>query len=178
MPLAAPPVLSPADARAVLAATRGDAELHAGVALLLLAGLRRGEVEQLRVADWHPCPGRLRVAGSKLGSRTIRIAPSAARAVDAYLVGEVTDPEDFLLPRLRAALLFRLVRSEARDAEAELGAHDLRMAAIAATADAGLPSEHAQAYFGISPAVARRALVPMPADYDVAAASALEATFA
>jgi integrase len=79
-------ILRATDARAVFSQARADALAHAGVGLLLLAGLRPAEVEALRAADYIAGADgpRLRT-GAFRHPRTIRIAPSAAAALEVYL---------------------------------------------------------------------------------------------
>ncbi|MFJ1995334.1 hypothetical protein [Streptomyces asiaticus] len=172
-------ILRTTDARAVFSQARADALAHAGVGLLLLAGLRPAEVEALRVADYITGADgpRLRT-GTFRHPRTIRIAPSAAAAVDAYLAAQEVDEEDFLLPELRATRLARLVRATAGTVGVQAGVHDLRKAAVAAVLGDGAPVQHVEAYFGMSKTPGRRDLVPVREGYDSGIAGVLERAFA
>ncbi|MFD8865998.1 tyrosine-type recombinase/integrase [Streptomyces sp. NPDC059590] len=172
-------IIPVADARAVFAEVRSDALARAGVALLLLAGLRPGEVEALRVKDYvHGEDGRRLRVGAERMPRTIRLAPSAAAALDAYLEGQDTDPEDFLLPELRIPRLVQLVRAAAETAGVQAGVHDLRRAAVAAVVGDGAPVRHVEAYFGMSKVPGRKDLVPVRAGYDAGIIDVLERAFA
>jgi integrase len=149
MTAVAAPVLPAAEARAVLAAARGDVEVYAAVALLLLAGLRPQELERLRVVDYTPGEvARLRVGGMRLG-RWVRVARSAAAAVDALLAASPVGAEGFLLSRLSGTRLVQAVRAAGREAGVDAGVHDLRKAAAGAALAAGLPTVWVQRYFGM-----------------------------
>ncbi|MFJ2110660.1 tyrosine-type recombinase/integrase [Streptomyces sp. NPDC087850] len=175
-PVAPRPIPSPTDVRALLAATRDDRLLYAGVSLLAFTGLRRGEVGELNVADYEPTVPRLRVTGSS--PRTIRIAPSAATALDAYLADQVASPDEPLLLGLQqTATIGRLVSRATETAGVSLGIHDLRRAAMAAVLDDGTPVSHVEAYFGLSRTLGRKDLTPISDGYDVGIAAALETTF-
>lgn len=176
MPIAT--ILPVTEARAVLATARQDVLVHAGVALLLLAGLRPSEVEALRVRDYERGDGgpRLRT-GTDRHPRAIRIAPSAGAAVDAYLAAQDTDPEDFLLPELRTTRLVQLVRGTAEAAGVSAGVHDLRRAAVAVVLEDGAPVAHVEGYFGMGKAPVRTDLVPVRSGYDAGIAGVLERTF-
>ncbi|MCQ6250928.1 tyrosine-type recombinase/integrase [Streptomyces malaysiensis] len=173
-------IIPAADARAVLAQSRGNALAHAGVALLLLAGLRPGEVEALRVADYERGGDGARLrTGALRHPRGIRIASSAAAALDAYLATQAgVDEEDFLLPELRTTRLVQLVRGSAAAAGVQAGVHDLRKAAVAAVLEDGAPVSHVEAYFGMSKAPGRKDLVPVRDGYDAGIADVLEHAFA
>lgn len=169
------PLLSTADARAVLAQTRDDDLLRAVVSLMLLVGLRPGEVEALRVRDY--ASETLHV-GTERHPRTIRLASSAAAALDVYLATQATGPEDFLLSEARTTRLVQLARGAAAAAGVEAGVHDLRRAAVAVVFEGGAPVQHVEAYFGMGDQRGRRDLVPVRAGYDVSIAALLERTFA
>lgn len=172
------PLLPVADARAVLARARDDEEpeVYAGVSLLLLAGLRPREVENLRVSNYRPMTRQLDAATAH--PRTIRIAASAAAAVDAYLATQVIDPEDYLLPGMRSTRLVQVVRGVAAAAGVAAGVHELRRAAVGAVLDDGTPVHHVERYFGMSKAPGRKDLLVVRDGYDVGIADVLEITFA
>lgn len=174
------PVLSTPDARALLTHTRDsdDPLLHAAASLLLLAGLRPREVEELHVADYTPGAEPQLSTGSPGSPRRIRLAPSAAGALDLYLAGQDTEPEEPLLMGLQPVFLVQLVRRAAEAAGVSVGAPGLRQAAIAAALEDGTPVPHIQAYFGLGKTPGRRELVPVPEGYDAGIAAVLEATFA
>ena len=172
MPLLDRPTLSAEDACRLLAECRQDAALYAGVSLMLLAGLRPGEVDRLTVADYEPGPEPcLDVDG-----RRIRIAPSAARALDAYLGLEDTEPGEPLLMGVQGHLQMLASHAAAR-ADVRARVHDLRRAAMNAVLEDGAPMAHIEAYFGIGKALDREGLVPLPEGYDAAVARSLEAAF-
>lgn len=173
------PILPTADARALLAGTRDsdDQLLHAAVSLLLLAGLRPGEAEELRVRDYTPgVAPQLRVGGAAR-HRQIRLAPSAAGALDLYLAGQDAEPEEFLLAGLQRVLLVQLVRRAAKHIDVEAGVADLRQTAIAAALEDGAPVHHVRTYFGVPKAPGRKDLLVVPGGYDAGIAAALEAAF-
>jgi integrase len=170
---AARPVLSEAEARALLAETVADPLVHAAVALMLMAGVRATEVGRLTVAQYEPGPTpRLDV----LGDRRIRIAPSAARAVDAYMASQQAAADEPLLLGVQAHLA-KLVRRAAGRARVEAGVHSLRRAAIYAALADGAPPTHIEAYFGIPKRLDAKALTALPEGYDLAMARTLEAAF-
>ncbi|MGW0311991.1 hypothetical protein [Streptomyces flavidovirens] len=176
------PILPTDVARAALAATRHDVLLHAGVSLMLLAGLRPGEIRNLQVKDWMPGEDpRMRVRSDRL-ERTIRIAPSAAGPLDAYLAGEEVEPDEPLLLGLKPAgvphLLHRVFRDAMQQAGLDVSVHELRQAAIAEVLVDGTPVLHVEAYFGLSKAPGRKDLVAVSEGYDVGIAACLEAAFA
>ncbi|KIF07516.1 hypothetical protein PL81_01515 [Streptomyces sp. RSD-27] len=174
MPLLDRPILSAVEARLFLAATREDPLLYTAAALMLLVGARGGEVTALTIADYEPgTESRLLLEG-----RRIRIAPTAARAVDAYLAKQEAAPEEPLLPGLqKTGVLPRLLRRAADRASVEMRMYDLRRAAVAAAWEDGAPSAHIHAYFGVGKALASNAQVPLPEGYDAAMARTLEAAF-
>jgi integrase len=174
------PIISATDARALLTVTRGDRLFHAGVSLLLYAGLRRSEVSALLISDYMPgAEPRLRVgAGSGMAVRTIRIARSAAAALDAYLAGEDTAPDEPLLMGLQRRDWGRHVRHVAEETGVRITVHDLRRAAIAAALAGGASALHLEVYFGLSKLPGRRDLLPVSERYDAAIAEALERAFA
>src|SRR2546430_10935980 len=177
---------APSVARAAIEATKDDALLHAAASLLLLAGLRSGEAGTVRVRDWAPgADPKLPVRGLRAdpGVRTIRVAATAAAAVDAYLAGEEAEPDEPLLLGLKPAgiplFLPKLFRDAMRSAGLDVTVHDLRRAAVAAVAEVGTPMTQIEAYFGISKTDAgRKDLVPVREDYDRGIAAALERAFA
>lgn len=174
MPLLDRPVLSTDEARALLAETRPDPLLEAAVALMLFVGARPMEAIAASVADFTPgAESQLR-----LGRRRIRIAPSAARALEGYLPTQDAAPEEPLLLGLQeVGTLPRLLRAAAGRAGVEAGMHSLRRAAIGAALDDGAPPLHLEAYFGIDKALDRKALLPLRDGYDAAMARTLEAAF-
>ncbi|MFJ8208076.1 hypothetical protein [Streptomyces sp. NPDC096033] len=174
MPLLDRPVLSVTDAQRLLAETQGDPLLCAAATLMLLAGARGGEVTAAAVADYEPAEQSYML----LGERRICIAPTAARAVNAYLATQDARPEEPLLLGLqRAGVLPRLLRRAADRAGLEMRMYDLRRGAIAAAWEDGAPEAHVNAYFGVGKALAPNALVPLRKGYDVAIARTLEAAF-
>jgi integrase len=177
-PLVQRPILSGADGRAVLAATRDDPLVHASTALMLLAGLRPGEVSDLQVRDYEAGEQRLTVGGARR-PRTIRIAPSAADAVDTYLEGQDAAPgEPLLLAGLQGVKVVTLFSAAMRRAGVDARVHDLRRAAMAAVLEDGAPVQHLEAYFGITKSTARKDLTPVREGYDEGIAALLEAEFA
>lgn len=176
------PILSVSTARAALDATKHDVLLHAGTSLMLLAGLRPTEVTGLLVRDWEPGEDPKVTVGTERRQRTIRVAPSAAAAVDGYLAGQAVDPDEPLLLGLRPAgvpdVLHRVFRDAARAAYLDVGVHDLRRAAVAAALEDGASMRHVEAYFGLSKTEARTDLAPLRDGYDVGIVAALEAAFA
>lgn len=174
MPLLDRPALSTDESRVLLAETRQDPLLHAAASLMLLVGARPMEAIAASVGDFTPgAEPRLR-----LGRRDIRMAPSAARAVEGYLATQVTAEEEPLLLGLQeVGTLPRLLRAAAGRAGVEAGVHSLRRAAIGAALEDGAPPRHLEAYFGIDKALDRKALVPLPDKYDLAMARTLEAAF-
>jgi integrase len=174
VPLLDRPVLSVPDARSLLAETQADPLLYAATSLMLMAGARPMEATSVTVADYQPGAE----ASILLGRRRIRIAPTAARAVDAYLVTQDADPAEPLLLGLQdVGVLPRLMRAAAERAGVPAGVHSLRRAAIAAALEDGAPPAHIEAYFGIEKALDRKALVPLSAGFDAGMAATLEAAF-
>ncbi|MFD8545695.1 tyrosine-type recombinase/integrase [Streptomyces sp. NPDC059649] len=171
------PILTSAEGRAALAATRDDPLVHAGAALMLLAGLRPQEVSELRVQDYTLGEQRLRVGGARR-SRTIRIAPSATAAVDAYLEDQDTAPDEPLLVGLQGVKVVTLFSAAMRRATLNVRVGDLRRAAMAAVMEDGAPVQQLEAYFGISKPPARKDLVPVREGYDAGIAAVLETEFA
>ncbi|HMG63267.1 MAG TPA: tyrosine-type recombinase/integrase [Streptosporangiaceae bacterium] len=165
------------DARRVLAETRRDPLLYTSVSLLLFTGVRAGEVTSLAVGDYAPGSRRLAVGGVRY-PRTITIAPTAAGALDGYLGGEETAPDEPLLLGMRRGWLYPLLKEAADRAGVTAGMHDLRRAAIAAVIEAGRPADEVQAYFGLSVPLAANALTALPAGWDAQVASSLETAFA
>lgn len=175
------PILSPAAARATVEATRDDPLLYAGASLMLWAGLRPAEVTGLLVRDWLPREDpQLTVGGRR--ERTIRVAPSAAAAVGAYLAGHVTRPDEPLLLglKVRAAdgVLPRAFRDFMLSSVLDVSGHDLRRTAVAVVRDAGVPLVEISAYFGVTKGerIAER-LAAVPEGYDRRIAALLEQTF-
>ncbi|MFF7411695.1 tyrosine-type recombinase/integrase [Streptomyces lydicus] len=176
-PLLQRPILSGADGRAVLAATRDDPLVHASAALMLLAGLRPQEAVELRVRDYSPGERRLCVGGARR-PRTIRIAPSAAAAVDTCLEGQDAAPGEPLLAGLQGVKVVTLFSAAMRRAGLDARVHDLRRAAMAAVLQDGAPVQHLEAYFGIAKPPGRKDLVSVREGYDEGIATVLEAEFA
>jgi integrase len=174
VPLLDRPILSASEAQALVAETREDPLLYGAAVLMLLAGARPLEVTEAKVADYQPGSwSRL-----LLGRRGVCIAPTAARALDAYLATQDAGPEEPLLLGLQTVgVLPRLLRRAAKRAGVEVGIHMLRRAAIAAAWEDGAPPSHIEAYFGISKALDAKALVALPKGYDAAMARTLEAAF-
>lgn len=178
MPTLDRPLLPATDARRVLDATADDPLVHAGVALLVYAGLRPREAMELRVSDYTAgAEPRLRV-GTPRCPRTIRIAPSASAALDAYLAGQDVEGDEPLLLGLRDTLLVQRVRAAGREVGVGVGVHDLRKTAVGAALAADLPVMWVQSYFGMFTAPEMHDLVPVPEDYDTRVADALETAFA
>ncbi|GFE19993.1 hypothetical protein [Streptomyces nigrescens] len=172
------PPLTTALARAALAAISGDVELHAAATLMLLAGLRPGEVQRLRVLDWTPGREPRLTIRSDRRERTIRIAPSAASVLDALLEGENAELGEPLLLGLEHWVVHRLFRDAMQQAGLDVDVLDLRRAAMAAALEGGTPMQHMESYFGMSKTETRKDLVPVRDGYDVRIAAALEAEFA
>ncbi|WP_329167129.1 site-specific integrase (plasmid) [Streptomyces sp. NBC_01717] len=166
-------------AREALAATADDVLLQAGTRLMLVAGLRRGEVQALQVRDWQPGEDPRLTIRDGCCERTIRIAPSAAVLLDGYRAGQTADADEPLLLGLeREGALPRLFGNAMRRAGLKVGVHDLRHAAIAAALEDGTPMSHIEAYFGLEKAETRKDLMPVREGYDRGIAAALEASFA
>lgn len=175
------PLFSVAAMRAALDATRGDQLLYAGTSLLLLAGLRRDEATGVLVGDWSPgTDPQVTIRGRQ--ERTIRVATTAAAAVDACLEGVESEAEEPLLLGLKTAgnpyQISRLFRARMRECGLNLHIYDLRRAAIAAVVRHGTPLAHINAYFGLLKVATSNQLVPVPEGYDRDIASLLEAAFA
>lgn len=171
------PVLSIEDARALLAALsrEGQLQAHAAASLMLLAGLRFGEVRRLTVGQYE--------AGQEPwldvdGQRRIPIAPSAAAAVDAWLVAAPAADDELLIDSGYGGALGRLFASRAEKEGIEATVHSLRQVAIMAAWMDGCPGSHVDAYFGINKTLDRKELVPLRDGYDAAMARTLEAAFA
>lgn len=176
------PILTTAVARAALEATKGDVLLLAGTSLMLLAGLRPGEVDSLLVRDWAPGDDPRVTVRSERRERVIRVAPSAASVVDGYLRGQDAEPDEPLLLGLRPEgnphLLHQLFQRAMGSAGLKVGVHDLRRAAMAEVLADGAPMTHVVRYFGLSRALDRKELAVVPEGYDTGIAALLEATFA
>ncbi|MDX2702133.1 tyrosine-type recombinase/integrase [Streptomyces sp. PA03-6a] len=169
--------LTPTDARALLAHTAPSVELHAGVCLMLYAGLRRGELTDLHVRDYTPGAEPTIRIGALRHPRTIRLAPTAAAAVDAYLATQDADPDDYLLPGLTDTKLAVRLRAAANAAGVTARSHDLRTTAVSAVLESGLPMLYLQPYFGLSAALGPNDLDGPPKGYDQAVALALEVAY-
>ncbi|MGW8679685.1 hypothetical protein ACWGNN_01210 [Streptomyces sp. NPDC055817] len=175
------PPLTSAVARAALAALADDELLHAAGALMLLTGLRRGELTELLVREWHPGPDPKVTVRSRVQERTIRVAPTAAAAVDGLLAGEDAEPQEPLLLGLKPDgipfMLPRLFGAAMKRAGLDVTAHDLRRTAQAVVIEDGAPMAHVNAYFGLAK-FEDKPLVPVPEDYDRGIIQVLEAAFA
>ncbi|MGW2920449.1 hypothetical protein ACWDBF_21660 [Streptomyces angustmyceticus] len=173
------PPLSATDARAALAAVSDDVELHAAATLMLLAGLRPGEAQRLRVLDWTPGAEPRLTIRSDRRERTIRIAPSAASTLDTLLEGENAELGEPLLLGLEGRwFVHRLFRDAMEQAGLDVDVLDLRRAAMAAALEDGTPMRHMENYFGMSKTEPRKDLAPVPDGYDAGIAAVLEAEFA
>lgn len=175
------PLLSPTVARAAVEATRDDALLYAGASLVLWTGLRPAEVTGLLVRDWIPGEDpQLTIGGRR--ERTIRVAPTGAAAVDTYLRGQETSPDEPLLLGLRVrgvdGMLPRIFHEFMLSAVLDVSVHDLRRTAIAAARNAGVPLVEISAYFGVSKGerISER-LTAVPDGYDHRIAAVLESAF-
>ncbi|MEU8839908.1 hypothetical protein AB0D97_12375 [Streptomyces roseus] len=179
MPLLDRPALSVDEARVLLAETRQDPLLHAAASLMLLVGARPREVGEAVVSDYEPGESARIWLGRRWGGlRQVRIALSAARAIDAYLTTQDADPDEPLFLGLQeASTLTNLVRRAAVRAGVDAGVHSLRQAAIAAALYDGAPVSHIEAYFGIGKWVDPVRPAGVPEDYDMAMARTLEAAF-
>ncbi|MGW2010819.1 tyrosine-type recombinase/integrase [Streptomyces nigrescens] len=171
------PILTSVEGRAVLAATRDDPLVHASAALMLLAGLRPQEVAELRMPDYRPGERRLHT-GTVRRPRTIRIAASAAAALDAYLDSQDDAPGEPLLLGVQGTSVVTLFSTAMRTAGLDVRVHDLRRAAMATALEDGTPMQHMEAYFGVTKSGARKDLVPVREGYDAGIAAVLEAEFA
>ncbi|MFF8784876.1 hypothetical protein [Streptomyces sp. NPDC015125] len=173
------PLPTTALARAALTAVSGDVELHAAATLMLLVGLRPGEVQRLRILDWTPGVEPRLTIRSDRRERTIRIAPSAASALDEHLEGENAELGEPLLLGLEYHwFVHRLFRDAMQQAGLDVDVLDLRRAAMAAVLEDGTPMQHIEAYFGIAKSPGRKDLVPVREGYDEGIAAVLEAEFA
>jgi integrase len=112
-----------------------DDTARAPVSLLLLAGLRPPEVAAAR---WD---GTLLHTG-----RRLPVGRHCAAALEG--LPRTTGP---LLPHLAVVPLVQLVRAVGHTAGLDVGAPDLRHAAIRACFDAHLPAEWICGYFGTAP---------------------------
>ncbi|MFD4652660.1 hypothetical protein [Streptomyces sp. NPDC058441] len=175
------PPLTPAVARAALVAMADDELLHAAGVLMLLAGLRRGEVTGLLVGDWHPGEDPKLTVRSRGQERTIRVAPTAAAVLDDLLAGEDAEPREPLLLGLKPdGIPFRLPRlfDEAmKRAGLDATTHALRRTAQMAVIEDGTAMAHLNAYFGLSAKFEDKPLVPVPEGYDLGIVQVLEAAF-
>jgi hypothetical protein len=148
---------------------------------MLLAGLRPGELMPLLVRDWQPGDDPKLTVHIGRHQRTIRVAPSAAAAVDAYLAGRLTQPDEQLLlipePHGVPRLVYRTFSSTMQQAGLHVRSFDLATAAEAVVLDDGTPTHHIAAYFGPSKTAAGESL-PLPEDYDRGIAAVLGQTFA
>lgn len=139
MPLLERSALSIPVARAVLPSVQHDLLLHAGTALMLLVGLRPGEVGRLTVADYEPGPEAWLTVD---GDHRIRIAPSAAASLDAYLGGQDAELDEPLLlgfEREHGDMMRRVFTRETEKARLHVSMHDLRQVAMTAALDRGGP---------------------------------------
>ncbi|MFK0045549.1 hypothetical protein ACIQU4_15750 [Streptomyces sp. NPDC090741] len=179
MPLLDRPALSVDEARVLRAETCRDLLLYAATSLMLLGGARPREVGEAVVSDYES-GGAARIwLGRRWGGlRQVCIAPSAARAIDAYLTTQDADPDEPLFLGLQeTSTLHDLVRWAAVRAGVDAGVHSLRQAAIAAALYDGAPVSHIEAYFGIGKWVDPVRPAGVPEGYDVAMARTLEAVF-
>ncbi|MFJ9890864.1 hypothetical protein ACIQRW_34140 [Streptomyces sp. NPDC091287] len=153
--------------------------LSAAAHLYLLAGLRRDEALRLTVADYTPGPApTVRVAPVRTQERRIRIALTAAAAVDAYLATEAeTSADEPLLLGLRSDQVRAGIQRAARHASLAAGVHDLRRASMAVVIGEGHPGREIEAYFGLSRVSGRRDLTVLTGDWDAPIAGALERAF-
>lgn len=178
--LGRPPLTAPT-ARAALDATKGDVLLHAGTSLMLLAGLRPSEAVGLLVRDWAPGDDPRLTVRTERRQRTIRIAPTAAAVIDAYLGDQETEPDEPLLLGLKVGaiphLLHQVFAEAMRRADLDVRVHDLRRTAMAAVLEDGAPVAHIAAYFGLSKLLEQKTPPPQEG-YDVGIAAILETTFA
>jgi integrase len=144
------------------------------VSPLAYAGLRPAELTGLMMVDYDPAGSTLRV-GAVRSPRTIRIARSAAEALDAYLAVDVTEPDETLLMGLHRAALREFLFRASAVVGVSLRSHDLRKAAIGAAVAARLPRDQVTAYFGFS-AGRPAGIVPVQ-DGGAAVAAVLERAF-
>lgn len=176
------PLLRVSVARAALDATRNDQLLYAGTALLLLAGLRRAEVTDLLVGDWSSGADPQVTIRGRSQARTIRVATTAATAMDACLAAQKAELDEPLLLGLKTGahpyLFSRLFQERMREAGINVSMHDLRRSAMAAVVEEGTPAAHIEAYFGLSKTVSGKQLVATPEGFDQGITTLLEATFA
>lgn len=174
MPLLERSALSIPVARAVLPSVQHDPMLHAGTALMLLVGLRPGEVSRLTVADYEPGPeARLTVDGD----HRICIAPSAAASLDAYLASQDTEPDEPLLfgfDRRHGDMMRQVFTRETKKARLHVSMHDLRQVAMMAALEDGAPVAHIDAYFRVDKSH-RWTTEDLADGYDAAMARTLEA---
>ncbi|MET9467809.1 hypothetical protein ABZY44_24000 [Streptomyces sp. NPDC006544] len=176
MPLLDRLPLSVPVARAVLPSVEQDPMLHAGVALMLLVGLRPGEVSRLTVADYEPGPEPHITVD---GNRHIRIAPSAAASLDAYLGGQDTEPDEPLLfgfHRQHGDMMRRVFTEKTEQARLHVSMHDLRKVAMRAALEDGAPVAHIDAYFGTDK-TGQLTTGDVTPGFDAAMARTLEAAF-
>ncbi|MFG2412255.1 hypothetical protein [Streptomyces goshikiensis] len=163
-------------ARAVLPSVEHDPMLHAGVALMLLVGLRPGEVSRLTVADYEPGPEPHITVD---GDRRIRIAPSAAAALDAYLGDQETEPDEPLLPgfdQQHGNMMRRVFTEKTMQARLHVSMHDLRQVAMRAALEDGAPVAHIEAYFGTDK-IGHLRTDDLTPGFDAAMARTLEVAF-
>ncbi|MFD6180039.1 hypothetical protein [Streptomyces goshikiensis] len=174
--LARRPVLSIEDARILLnvLSREGRLQAHAAVSLMLLAGLRFGEVRRLTVGQYEAGPEPWLDVD---GRRRIPIAPSAAAAVDAWLAAAPAAADELLIDSDYGGALGHLFALMAEQNGIQATMHSLRQVAIMAAWMDGCPGSHIEAYFGIDKALDRKALVPLSDGYDAAMARTLEAAF-
>lgn len=176
-PIVDRPIPTAAELTALRNATEQDPLLHATTTLLIYTGARPTEAAELLVRDYTPgAEPALRLgASSGSGLRTIRIARTAATALDSYLAGQNTDSDEPLLLGIQNGQCIRMLHR--LSAGRELRVHDLRRAAIAAALADGTPTRFVNAYFGMSKAADANALVSLPDGYDTGIADVLDATY-
>lgn len=174
------PTPSAADCTALVGAAATAPLLSAALTTALFTGIRAGELLALRVVDYTPGGhATFTVPTGKYGGhRIIRIAPTASRALDAYLDREITEPEEPLLMVGQHQLFAHLVRATAERAGVDVGVHDLRRAAMEAAIRAGLPDYVIAAYFGTSRPPHAHDLAPLRSGWDEPVVEALEGAFA
>lgn len=171
------PIPTAAELTALRAAAEHDPLMHATITLLVYTGARPTEAAELLVRDYTPgAKPTLRVgASSRSGLRTIRIARTAAAALDSYLAGQTTNADEPLLLGIQNGQCIRMLHR--LSAGRELRVHDLRRAAISAALAGGTPIRFVTAYFGMSKGADANALVGLPDGYDTEIAAALDATY-
>ena len=141
-------------ARAFHPSRRRDALLdRAAFYLLWQSGLRKGEVEELRLEDLDLPNRKLSVRNGKgLKDRTVYLTDTTIRALSAYLVGRGMGPTDHVFLYRNQPLGKDLIHSRLKAAGERIGvkvyAHRLRHTTATQLLNAGCPVTSIQKFLG------------------------------